>query len=187
MVSKSGFPAWAYMTQLIELAEQDTGDAPKCLSLLNTLFTDSFKDLWNIQVHTGILDYLPSEADLANCQPIWRPTKEKVEEVSKIRLCKAQCLTQWLREMIYQERTSWTIFTWTEWWPDGPSKRHLFQKTRSFAFSAILFYISCRVKNTIWPEPKLRLYRTSDSYIHCVSKGNSFSQDTWHENVKLNV
>ena len=35
-----------------------------------------------------------SEADLANCQPIWRPTKEKVEEVSKIRLCKAQCLTQ---------------------------------------------------------------------------------------------
>lgn len=45
MVSKSGFPAWAYMTQLIELAEQDTGDAPKCLSLLNTLFTDSFKDL----------------------------------------------------------------------------------------------------------------------------------------------
>lgn len=115
MVSQPGFPAWAYMTQLIGLAEQDTGDAPKCLFLLNTLFTDSFKDLWNIQVHIGILDYLPSVADLANCQPIWRPAKEKVEEVSKIRLCKAQCLTQWLLKMIYQERTSWTIFAWTEW------------------------------------------------------------------------
>ena len=45
MVSQPGFPAWAYMTQLIGLAEQDTGDAPKCLFLLNTLFTDSFKDL----------------------------------------------------------------------------------------------------------------------------------------------
>lgn len=64
------------MTQLIELAEQDTGDAPKCLFLLNTLFTDSFKDL-EIQVHTGILDYLPSVADLANCQPIWRLTMRK--------------------------------------------------------------------------------------------------------------
>lgn len=113
MISQPGFPAWACMVQLIELAEQDTGDAPKCLFLLNTLLTDSFKDLWNIQVHTGILDYLPSVADLANCQPIWRPTKEKVEEVSKPRLCKAQCLTQWLCKMIYQERTSWTIFAWT--------------------------------------------------------------------------
>ena len=45
MVSQPGFPAWACTVQLIKLAEQDTGDAPKCLFLLNTLLTDSFEDL----------------------------------------------------------------------------------------------------------------------------------------------
>jgi hypothetical protein len=35
-------------------------------------------------VNRGILEYLPSLTDLANCQPIWRPTEEKAEEVSKM-------------------------------------------------------------------------------------------------------
>lgn len=37
MVSSLGFPALASMARLMEFSEQDTGDAPKCLSTPHTV------------------------------------------------------------------------------------------------------------------------------------------------------